>query len=73
MTDESGGGKGAKRVEPTIARRRQDAIGRGLRQLYDGVVNEPVPEEFLSFLEQADERREEAEPPDKAREASGGR
>ena len=31
-------------------------MGRRLRQMYDEVVSEEVPEDFLSFLEQADER-----------------
>jgi hypothetical protein len=54
--DHSGGDSGAKPVDSRIARRRQDPIGRRLRQMYDEVVNEDVPGEFLSFLEQADER-----------------
>jgi hypothetical protein len=28
--------------------------------MYDDVVNEDVPDEFLSFLEQADERQSDA-------------
>ncbi len=32
----------------------KDKIGNNLRQLYDNVVNEPVPDDFLSLLEQAD-------------------
>jgi len=32
----------------------KDKIGTNLRQLYDNVVNEPVPDDFLSLLEQAD-------------------
>ncbi len=51
----SGGGSGGP-VDPRVARRRQDPIGRRLRQMYDEVVNEDVPDDFLSFLEQADER-----------------
>lgn len=33
---------------------RQKRIGDQLRRLYDDVTNEPVPDEFLSLLEQAD-------------------
>ncbi len=32
----------------------QEAIGARLRQLFDEVVNEPVPDEFLALLSQAD-------------------
>jgi hypothetical protein len=38
------------------ARLRQQAIGVKLRQMFDQVVNEPVPEEFLDILRRADER-----------------
>lgn len=55
--DMSGGDSGRPPVDPRIARRRQDPIGRRLRQMYDEVVSESVPDDFLSFLEQADERR----------------
>jgi hypothetical protein len=47
----------AKPVDPRVARRRQDAIGRRLRQMYDDVVNENVPGDFMSFLEEADSNR----------------
>jgi hypothetical protein len=55
----SGGDAGSKPVDARVARRRQDPIGRRLRQMYDEVANEAVPDEFLSFLEQADERNVE--------------
>jgi hypothetical protein len=38
------------------ARLRQQAIGVRLRQMFDEVVNEQVPEEFLEILRKADER-----------------
>jgi hypothetical protein len=38
------------------ARLLQQAIGVKLRHLFDEVVNEPVPEEFLAILRRADER-----------------
>ena len=38
------------------ARINQEAIGQGLRQLFDEVVNEAVPDEFLELLRLADER-----------------
>jgi hypothetical protein len=38
------------------ARLRQQAIGVRLRQMFDEVVNEPVPDEFLEILRRADSR-----------------
>jgi hypothetical protein len=37
------------------ARLRQQAIGAQLRQMFEDVVNEPVPPEFLEILRQADD------------------
>jgi len=39
------------------ARLRQQAIGVKLRQMFDEVVNEPVPDEFLDILRKADGRQ----------------
>jgi hypothetical protein len=39
------------------ARLRQQAIGVKLRHLFDEVVNEPVPDEFLEILRRADEKK----------------
>ena len=36
------------------ARLRQQAIGVKLRQMFDEVVNEPVPDEFLDILRRPD-------------------
>jgi hypothetical protein len=41
------------------ARLRQQAIGVRLRQMFDEVVNEPVPDEFLDILRKADKRSAE--------------
>jgi hypothetical protein len=41
------------------ARLRQQAIGVRLRQMFDEVVNEQVPDEFLEILKRADERGSE--------------
>ena len=41
------------------ARLRQQAIGVRLRQMFDEVVNEPVPDEFLDILRRADNRSSE--------------
>lgn len=37
------------------ARLRQQAIGAQLRQMFEDVVNEPVPPEFMDILRQADD------------------
>lgn len=42
------------------ARLRQQAIGVRLRQMFDEVVNEPVPDEFLDILKRADSRSSES-------------
>ena len=47
-------------LERDEARLRQHAIGLGLRKLFDEVVNEAVPDEFLDILRKADDR-----PPEK--------
>ena len=44
--------------EPSVeeARLRQQAIGAKLRHMFDEIVNEPVPEEFLDILRRADDK-----------------
>jgi hypothetical protein len=46
-----------RRTDPVVdeARLRQQAIGVKLRQMFDEVVSEPVPDEFLSILRRADD------------------
>lgn len=59
MTDDTnsfGKADPAKRPGLEEARLRQQAIGVKLRHLFDDVVNEPVPDEFLDILRRADER-----------------
>lgn len=46
----------AKDANLEEARLRQQAIGVKLRQMFDDVVNEPVPDDFLDILRRADER-----------------
>ena len=38
------------------ARLRQQAIGVKLRQMFDEVVSEPIPDEFIEILRRADKR-----------------
>lgn len=59
MTDNSnppGGKTPPKGAGLEEARLRQQAIGVKLRHMFDEVVNEPVPDEFLDILRRADER-----------------
>jgi hypothetical protein len=42
------------------ARLRQQAIGVKLRQMFDEVVSEPVPDEFLDILRRADNKADRA-------------
>lgn len=50
---------GAERDDASLdeARLRQQAIGVKLRQMFDQVVNEPVPDDFLDILRRADESK----------------
>lgn len=56
--DEEGTGGKSRAV-----RARQRAIGRELRRMYDGVVNEPVPDDFLDLLRRIDEADAEKKKP----------
>jgi hypothetical protein len=51
--------EGRRKSDPSLdeARLRQQAIGVKLRQMFDQVVNEPVPDEFLEILKRADARK----------------
>jgi hypothetical protein len=68
----SGDPGGENPVDPRLARRRQDAIGNRLRQMYDSVVDESVPDEFMSFLHQAEKRDTDAGDKEGAPRANGG-
>ena len=48
--------KSPKGASPEESRLRQQAIGAKLRQMFDDVVNEPVPDDFLAILKRADEK-----------------
>lgn len=63
MIDSSDSGRKPNPARPTgaeppleEARLRQQAIGVKLRHMFDEVVNEPVPDEFLEILRRADQR-----------------
>lgn len=44
-------------VSANEARSRQRGIGRRLRQMYDDVLDEDVPDDFRSLLEKIDDRK----------------
>ena len=54
--EEAGGAKRSPRRALDEDRLRQQAIGVKLRQLFDEVVNEPVPDDFLEILRRGDEK-----------------
>lgn len=45
----------AEPVEPGPDHLAEDPIVQGLKRLYDSVLEEPVPDEFLAILHQIDE------------------
>lgn len=63
MIEQNTAAKSRHRVDedPSLdeARLRQQAIGVKLRQMFDEVVSEPVPDEFLEILRRADARDQE--------------
>ena len=50
------------RDQARAVRARQRAIGRELRRMYDGVVGEPVPDDFMDLLRRIDESGEAGGP-----------
>ena len=46
----------ASSADVNEARLRQQAIGVKLRHMFDQVVSEPVPDEFLEILRRADSK-----------------
>ena len=57
MEHSESGARPRKDVPLDEARLRQQAIGVKLRQMFDEVVSEAVPDDFLDILRRADERR----------------
>lgn len=56
-TSQAGARRAGDVADPDLdeARLRQQAIGVKLRHMFDEVVNEPVPDEFLAILRRADQ------------------
>lgn len=47
-----------KTIQDIALQARHDVIGTGLKQIFDEIVEEPIPQEFLALLEQIDLKRE---------------
>ena len=60
---DGGGDMSKKDVE-----NRQKVLGDRLRRLFDDVVDEPVPDDFLKLLEEADSASQEEDAKDKRSE-----
>ena len=43
--------------DPASKRSRQKRLGDQLKRLYDDVVEEPIPDEFMKLLEEADHKK----------------
>ncbi len=52
--------KSPNREKNRAARARQQVIGRELRRIYDTVVQEPVPDEFMDLLKKMDAGAEDS-------------
>lgn len=46
--------------KPATGNGSPDWLGRGLRQLYQGTVSEPIPDKFRALLDRLDQQEEEA-------------
>ncbi len=44
-----------------VLRARQRAIGRELRRFYDGVAEEPIPDDFLELIRKIDDTDDDGE------------
>jgi len=53
--DEMTGTPAQRAAETSPPPRRSDVVGEKLREMYDQVVQEPVPEDFLELLERAED------------------
>ena len=51
--------EGPEPITAAEARRRQRALSKQLQNLYNDVVQEPVPDDLLKVLEQIDEQHAE--------------
>ena len=49
----------AGRTPPSDRNGSMEWLGRGLRQLYQGTVNEPIPDKFRELLDRLDQQEPE--------------
>jgi hypothetical protein len=52
-----------KRRRPSLDSNVQEHIGGQLRAIYNGVLNEPIPDRFLELLEEMDRVQQEGAAP----------
>ena len=71
MRDESGISRHPKLVDADTARSRQQLIGQRLRDLYDGVLDEGVPDAFEDLLAALDGEDAAAHPVAAAKREGG--
>ncbi|MGF1463985.1 MAG: NepR family anti-sigma factor [Maricaulaceae bacterium] len=53
---------GADPVDPDALDERQRRVGDRLKKLFDSVLHEPVPQEFLDLLNDADSKAQTSDP-----------
>ena len=69
MSEDKNGARGAP--DPSLvqrARKQQETIGRGLRSMFDSVVDEGVPDAFAELLDRLEETERETQKKGDARE-----
>ena len=63
MRDDSSDSRPPRSVDADTARARQQLIGRRLRDMYDSVLDEGVPDDFAALLSALDETGDDAAEP----------
>jgi hypothetical protein len=49
------------RKKDPLTQKRQEMLGRALQKMYEGVLNEPVPDDLLELLDKIEEKSKEDE------------
>lgn len=55
------GEAGAGNLSTADRRRMTDQIGRQLRGMYDGLLNQPVPDQFMELMKRLENEEHEAD------------
>lgn len=71
MRDDTKNSRPPRPVDSDTARSRQQLIGRKLRDMYDSVLDEGVPDDFEKLLSALDRTEAESEPEDDPAERRG--